>query len=68
MYDECSRTVTVAAEAIGHRIGRNPGDFKVRVFAGAVTGAMMAAFDSAPKTAETTYRALDFVDAGMPLS
>ncbi len=68
MYDEYYRTVTVAAEAIGHRIGRDPGDFEVRVFAGAVTGAMMAAFDNAPKTAETIYRALDFVNAGMPLS
>ncbi|MGA7049775.1 MAG: TetR family transcriptional regulator [Mycobacterium sp.] len=68
MYDEYYRTVAVAAEAIGHRIGREPGDFEVRVFAGAVTGAMMAAFDNAPKTAETIYRALDFVDAGMPLS
>jgi hypothetical protein len=28
---------------------------------------MMAAFDNAPQTAETIYRALDFVDAGMPL-
>jgi hypothetical protein len=28
---------------------------------------MMAAFDTAPQTAETIYRALDFVDAGMPL-
>ncbi len=37
------------------------------MFAGALTGAMMAAFDSAPKTAETIYRALDFLDAGMPL-
>jgi AcrR family transcriptional regulator len=67
MYDEYYRTVTVAAEAIGHRIGRAASDFEVRVFAGALTGAMMAAFDSAPKTADTIYRALDFVDAGMPL-
>jgi AcrR family transcriptional regulator len=67
MYDEYYRTVTVAAEAIGHRIGRGANDFDVRVFAGALTGAMMAAYDSAPKTPDTIYRALDFVDAGMPL-
>lgn len=48
MYDEYYRTVTVAAEAIAHRIGRAADDFEVRVFAGALTGAMMAAFDSAP--------------------
>ena len=28
---------------------------------------MMAAFDNAPQAAETIYRALDFMDAGMPL-
>jgi AcrR family transcriptional regulator len=67
MYDEYYRTVTVAAEAIGARIGRAASDFEVRVFAGAVTGAMMAAVDNARITADTIYRALDFVDAGMPL-
>ena len=67
MYDEYYRTVNVMAEAIGRRIGRPANDFEVRVFVGALTGAMMAAFDSAPQTADTIYRALDFVDAGMPL-
>jgi len=52
---------------IGHRIGRPADDFEVRVFVGAMVGAMMAAYDSAPKTADTIYRALDFLDAGMPL-
>ncbi len=68
LYDEYNRTVAVVAEAIAHRIGRAAGDFEVRVFAGALTGAMMAAFDNVPRTADTIYRALDFVDAGMPLS
>ncbi|SOX51768.1 TetR family transcriptional regulator [Mycobacterium ahvazicum] len=67
MYDEYYRTVNVVAEMIGHRIGRPTDDFEVRVFAGALTGAMMAAADNAPPTAATIYRALDFVDAGMPL-
>ncbi len=67
LYDEYHRTAGVAAEAIAHRIGRAPDDFEVRVFAGALTGAMMAAFGSAPKTGHTIYRALDFLDAGMPL-
>ncbi len=67
MYDEYYRTLTVMAEAIGRRIGRDATDFEVRVFVGAMTGAMMAAFDGAPQTAETIYRALDFLDAGMPL-
>jgi len=68
MYDEYYRTINVMAQAIGNRIGRPASDFEVRVFVGALTGAMMAAFDSAPQTDDTIYRALDFVDAGMPLS
>ena len=67
MYDEYYRTVSVMAEALGDRIGRPAGDFEVRVFVGAMVGAMMAAYDGAPKTADTIYRALDFLDAGMPL-
>ena len=67
LYDEYYRTITVMAEAIGHRIDRPAGDFEVRVFVGAMVGAIMAAYDSAPKTADTIYRALDFLEAGMPL-
>jgi AcrR family transcriptional regulator len=67
MYDEYYRTVNVTAELFGRRIGRAATDFELRVFVGALTGAVMAAFDSAPQTAETIYRALDFFDAGMPL-
>jgi AcrR family transcriptional regulator len=68
MYDEYHRTVTAFADAIGRRIGRDAGDFELRVFAGAVTGAMMAAYDPGPGAAETVYRALDFIDDGMPLT
>lgn len=68
MYDEYHRTVTAFAEAIGRRIGRDAGDFELRVFAGAVTGALMAAYEPGPAAAETVYRALDFIDAGMPLT
>jgi AcrR family transcriptional regulator len=67
LYDEYHRTVNVMAAALADRIGRPATDFEVRVFVGAMVGAMMAAYDSAPKTPETVYRALDFLDAGMPL-
>jgi hypothetical protein len=67
LYDEYYRTVNVMAELIGRRIGCSANAFEVRVFVGALTGAMMVAVDNAPQTAETIYRALDFVDAGMPL-
>jgi hypothetical protein len=55
------------AELIGRRIGCPASDFEVRVFAGAMAGALMATVENAPPTADTIYRALDFVEAGMPL-
>ena len=68
MYDEYYRTITTFAEAVGRRIGRDAGDFELRVFAGALTGAMMAVYEPGPRATDTVLRALDFVDAGMPLS
>ena len=54
--------------ATGGRVQSGAGVTNLGSFvAGALTGAMMAAYDSAPRTADTIYRALDFVDAGMPL-
>jgi AcrR family transcriptional regulator len=68
VYDEYYRTVTMIAEAVSRRTARDASDFEVRVFAGALTGAMMAANDGAPVTADLVYRTLDFIDAGMPLT
>jgi AcrR family transcriptional regulator len=68
MYDEYYRTITSIAEAIGARIGRDAEDFELQVFAGALAGAIMAAYDPGPDAVATVYRALDFVDAGMPLT
>jgi AcrR family transcriptional regulator len=68
MYDEYYRTLTTFAEAVGRRIGRDAGDFELRVFTGALTGAMMAVYEPGPRATDTVLRALDFVDAGMPLT
>jgi AcrR family transcriptional regulator len=68
MYDEYYRTITTFAEAIGRRIGRDASDFELRVFAGALAGAMMAVYEPGPGATDTVSRALDFVDAGMPLT
>ena len=68
MYDEYYRTITTFAEAIGRRIGRDASDFELRVFAGALAGAMMAVYVPGPGATDTVSRALDFVDAGMPLT
>jgi AcrR family transcriptional regulator len=68
MYDEYYRTITTFAEALGRRIGRESSDFELRVFAGALAGAMMAVYEPGPRATDTVTRALDFVDAGMPLT
>jgi AcrR family transcriptional regulator len=68
MYDEYYRTITAFAEAVSRRIGRDSDDFELRVFAGALTGAMMAVYEPGPGATDTVLRALDFVDAGMPLT
>jgi AcrR family transcriptional regulator len=68
MYDEYYRTITAFAEVVGRRIGRDPSDFELRAFAGALTGAMMAVYEPGPRAADTVFRAMDFVDAGMPLT
>ena len=68
MYDEYYRTITAFAEVVGRRIGRDPSDFELRAFAGALTGAMMAVYEPGPRATDTVFRALDFVDAGMPLT
>jgi AcrR family transcriptional regulator len=68
MYDEYYRTITTFAEAVGRRIGRDPSDFELRVFAGALAGAIMAVYEPGPRATATVIRALDFVDAGMPLT
>jgi AcrR family transcriptional regulator len=67
MYDEYYRTITTFAEAVGRRISRDSDDFELRVFAGALTGAIMATYEPGPRAIDTVLRALDFVDAGMPL-
>jgi AcrR family transcriptional regulator len=68
-YDEYYRTIRVFAEALSRRLGRDRDDFELRVFAGALTGAIMGAVDqSGPLSQDDMFRALDFLEKGMPLS
>ena len=66
-FEKYRRTVAALAEADCRRIGRAPDDFEVRVFLGALAGGLMAVLDGAPNLLDRMYRALDFLEAGMPL-
>ncbi|HEY2198827.1 MAG TPA: TetR family transcriptional regulator [Mycobacterium sp.] len=66
-FDEYRRTVAALTEADCRRTGREPDDFEVRVFVGALAGGLMAVLDRASGVSERMYRALDFMEAGMPL-
>src|SRR5689334_3212714 len=61
--DELTRTVQMCAAMVAEREGRAPDDFAVRVFAGAVVGAMMAVFLAGGSDPEADYR--DLIDAAL---
>ena len=65
-FEEYRRTVARLAEAESRRIGRCDDDLEVRIFIGALAGGLMVALDRAPGP-EGLFRALDFIEAGMPL-
>jgi AcrR family transcriptional regulator len=67
-YDEYYRTIRMIAEALSQRLGRDKDDFELRVFAGALTGAMIGVVDEAPLSIDDMFRALDFIEKGMPLT
>jgi AcrR family transcriptional regulator len=64
-FDEYRRTATALTEADCRRTGREPDDFEVRVFVGALAGGLMAVLDHASGVPERMYRALDFMENGM---
>ena len=66
-FDEYRSTVAALTEADCRRTGRAPDDFEVCVFVGALAGGLMAVLDHASGVPERMYRALDFIEAGMPL-
>lgn len=66
-FDEYQRTVAELAAAECSRTGREDDDFEVRVFIGALAGALMSVLDESRGAPERMYRALAFFEAGMPL-
>ena len=68
MYDEYYRTIRIFTEALSQRLGRDRDDFELRVFAGALTGAFMGIVDEEPLSIADMFRAMDFLEKGMPLT
>jgi AcrR family transcriptional regulator len=66
-FNEYLRVVRELAEAESRRTGRDADDFEVRVLFGALAGALMAVLDRDPGSVALMYRAMDFIEAGMPL-
>jgi MftR C-terminal domain len=66
-FDEYRRTVAMLAKADNRRLGRDPDDFEVRVFFGALAGGLMAVLERPSDVAKRVLQALDFIEAGMPL-
>jgi AcrR family transcriptional regulator len=67
-YDEYYRTIRMITEALSQRLGRDRDDFELRVFAGALTGAIMGVVNEEPLPIADMLRALDFLEKGMPLT
>jgi len=80
--NEFARTINAIAAALARRTGREPGDLRVRVMAGAVVGAMMAIFlpealedpvalpgpeHAGPHEADRIDEALALLEHGLPL-
>jgi AcrR family transcriptional regulator len=64
--DEYNRTVGRLVEAEARRTGRDADDLEIRVFMGAVGGALIAALEGDPSgIMDRTRRTLDFMETGM---
>ncbi len=72
--DDIRRTVELLAGAVAERLGRPPGDFEIRVFTGALTGAVLAALDEDrfddrdPAQLDKIRQAIDYLGTGFPLT
>jgi AcrR family transcriptional regulator len=72
--DEIRRTVELLAEAVAERLGRPAGDFEIRIFTGALTGAVLAALDEPgtgganPAQLSQIQQAIDYLATGFPLA
>ncbi len=64
---ELERSIEMVVELIAEYVGRPADDFEVRVMAGAIAGVGIAISLRAPVNATNLGRAMDFLEAGLPL-
>jgi AcrR family transcriptional regulator len=67
LYVGYIRTIDQITEALATRVNLPVTDYRLRVSAGAMAGVMMTALDGNPMPPKEIYRALEFLDAGLPL-
>ncbi|MBF6168269.1 TetR family transcriptional regulator [Streptomyces gardneri] len=64
---EIVRSIDLLANLLADHVGRSADDFEIRVAAGAVAGAALAISTMTPMNVENITRALDLLEAGLPL-
>jgi hypothetical protein len=68
MLAQFSEMIQMLAEAVAERVGRQPDDFEVRTFAGALVGVALGVADSfGDDYLEQFSRALTLLEAGLPI-
>ncbi len=68
MLAQFSEMIQMLAEAVAERVGRQPDDFEVRTFAGALVGVALGISDSfVDDYLEQFSRALTLLEAGLPI-
>jgi AcrR family transcriptional regulator len=72
MLDQFANLVDLLAELVGKRVGRSANDFRVRAFAGALMGTLLAPILVDLRGTLRDYitqmeESLDFLEAGLPL-
>lgn len=65
---ELYRAIDMIATATAERLGRSPDDFEVRVFAGALAGAVVGGAVGPDGGFDKVIEAIEFLDRGLPLA
>ncbi|MEV6140358.1 TetR family transcriptional regulator [Nocardia sp. NPDC051990] len=64
---ELQRGIDLMAGLLAEHMGRDADDFEIRITAGAIAGIALGIAPITPMNAENLNRAMDFLEAGLPL-